>query len=376
MPMKAQESSTKRRAGGFSLPELLVSMALALIALLVIGSVVLTNDRFQRATIGTSDAQTTGSLALYAIERDARMAGYGLANSNALGCSPIQYYYSAGGAGCGAECYSRPANAASALPDLGFAPVVIENGAAGAPDAVTFAFANPRGRVIPGTLKEDMTQPSADLRMEEITGFAANELIVAFQPGVGCALMQVTQVQGAAAQRLLHDSGGGAPYNPDAGSSLFPAFTKGALVFNMGRPIVRRYDVANTQLRIIDYFSYASATALPTFNTSAEILYDQIVDLQAEYGKDTDNDQVVDTWDNVTPAPGSPDWLQILAIRVGVLARSKDEARPEGGACRATTVLPAWEGGDFALPGGVPSCFKYRVFETVIPLRNMIWRES
>jgi large subunit ribosomal protein L9 len=27
----------------------------------------------------------------------------------------------------------------------------------------------------------------------------------------------------------------------------------------------------------------------------------------------------------------------------------------------------------FTLPDGLPSCYKYRVFETVIPLRNMIW---
>jgi len=25
------------------------------------------------------------------------------------------------------------------------------------------------------------------------------------------------------------------------------------------------------------------------------------------------------------------------------------------------------------VPGGVPSCYKHRVFETVVPLRNAIW---
>jgi len=28
------------------------------------------------------------------------------------------------------------------------------------------------------------------------------------------------------------------------------------------------------------------------------------------------------------------------------------------------------------VPGGIPSCYKYRVFETVVPLRNMLWRQS
>lgn len=366
----------KNSVSGFSLAELLISMALALIALLVIGSVIVINERFQHSTIGTSDAQTTGALALYTLERDARMAGYGLTNSNALGCSPIQYYYSAGGSNCGAACYSKPANPASLLPDLQFVPVVIEDGIAGAPDAITFAFANPSARIIPGVIKEDMPQPSAELKLEEITGFNTNDLVIVYQAGVGCVLMQITQVQGAAAQKLQHNSGNSAPYNPVGGGSLFPAFSKGALVFNMGKPTTRRYDVVNNQLRLIEYFSYTSAAAIPTFNTNAEVLYDQVVDLQAEYGKDTNNDQIVDTWDNVTPIPGSADWLQILAVRVGILTRSKDQERPEGGACNATTVLPAWAGGNFALAGGVPSCFKFRVFETVVPLRNMIWRES
>ena len=366
----------RTRQAGFSLVEILVAMVIALIAMLAISSVLISNDRFQRSTIGTSDAQTTGSLALYTIERDARMAGYGLVNSTALGCSPIQYYYNAGGGNCGASCYSKPVNAASTLPDLQFVPIVIEDGVAGAPDAITIAYANPTGRVIPGVLKETMPQPSSELKLEEVTGFNANDLVVVYEAGTGCSLMQVTQVQAASAQMLQHNPGNSAPYNPVGGTSLFPAYSKGALVFSLGQPAIKRYDIANTQLRVIEYFSYASASSIPTFSATAQILYEQVVDLQAEYGKDTNDDGQVDTWNNVTPAVGSPDWLQILSIRIGLLVRSKDWERQEGGVCTATTALPSWTAGNFAVPGGVPSCYKYRVFETTIPLRNMIWRES
>lgn len=379
--MHARRLPPRRRDGGFSLPELMVSLVIALIALLAIGSVVVTNDRFQRATIGTSDAQTTGALALYAIERDARMAGYGLANGAALGCAPIQYYYSANGGNCGAECYSKPANAAASF-DLRFAPVFIEDDVDGdGPDAITLAYANPGNRFVPGTIKENMPEPAAEMKLEEVGGFDDNELIVVFQPGIGCVLKQITQVQGAAAQKLQTNSGNAAPWNPVGGTSLFPAFTKGALVFNLGRPVFRRYDVKNDQLRVTDHFTYASATALPAIGNNPEVLHDQIVDLQAQYGKDTDGDQLVDTWDTLLPA----DWTQVLAVRIGVLARSRDEGRRENGACTATTKLPRWTGSapdgtpgnsDFTVPGGIPSCYKFRVFETTIPLRNMIWRES
>ncbi len=35
-----------------------------------------------------------------------------------------------------------------------------------------------------------------------------------------------------------------------------------------------------------------------------------------------------------------------------------------------------WRGGAFNVPGGIPSCYGYRVFETVVPIRNMIWRQG
>jgi type IV pilus assembly protein PilW len=68
-------------------------------------------------------------------------------------------------------------------------------------------------------------------------------------------------------------------------------------------------------------------------------------------------------------------------VRLAVLARSEHYEKPStpGGACEATTAAnrPTWSGGDFLTfnaPGALPSCYKYRMFETVVPMRNMIWR--
>jgi type IV pilus assembly protein PilW len=67
-----------------------------------------------------------------------------------------------------------------------------------------------------------------------------------------------------------------------------------------------------------------------------------------------------------------------------VLARSEYYEKPStaGGPCEATTAAnrPTWGGTaslpftSFDAPGALPSCYKYRVFETVVPLRNMLWR--
>jgi type IV pilus assembly protein PilW len=65
----------------------------------------------------------------------------------------------------------------------------------------------------------------------------------------------------------------------------------------------------------------------------------------------------------------------VIAVRVGVLVRSQNYEKPDPatGLCGATQAVPTWAGGNFTVPGGVPSCYKHRVFETVIPMRNAIW---
>jgi type IV pilus assembly protein PilW len=66
-----------------------------------------------------------------------------------------------------------------------------------------------------------------------------------------------------------------------------------------------------------------------------------------------------------------------------VLARSEEWIKPStvGGACEATTAVnrPTWTGGAFPTfdaAGVLPSCYAYRVFETMVPLRNMMWRPA
>ena len=66
-----------------------------------------------------------------------------------------------------------------------------------------------------------------------------------------------------------------------------------------------------------------------------------IVQLQAQYGKDTDADGAIDTWDEVTPNAANG-WVQVIAIRLALVARSALPERPDPatGACTTTTVLP------------------------------------
>jgi prepilin-type N-terminal cleavage/methylation domain-containing protein len=69
----------RSRQSGLSLVELMVAVVIGLVGILAMTQAYLTSDRFNRSTTGEGSAQTGGLIALYQMERDLRMAGYGIA---------------------------------------------------------------------------------------------------------------------------------------------------------------------------------------------------------------------------------------------------------------------------------------------------------
>lgn len=369
------------RMGGMSLMEILVAMAIGLIGVVVITQTYLVNENYKRSTASAGGAQTNGALALFTIERDARMGGWGISWASALGCSSIQWHYDG--------VYSNPPDPGGTLPALTVAPVVITDGGAG-PDTIQVMYGTGMERVIPATLTKSMPSPSSELEIDNPQGFSDDpgDLLLLVQGG-NCSMTQVTEVQPAAG-KIQHNPGVSAPYNPPGGGSLLPAYTAGAQVFNFGRPVVNIYSIASNALQLTSLFSAPSSTVVASYTPTPYTIVEEIVDLQAEYGKDNGvnngtvaaavynpDDGIVDSYDNVTPTNGLG-WQRVLSVRIGVLARSEHYVKPEnpGDPCSATTVAPSWIGGTFAVPGGIPSCYGYRVFETVVPIRNMIWRQG
>jgi type IV pilus assembly protein PilW len=148
-------------------------------------------------------------------------------------------------------------------------------------------------------------------------------------------------------------------------------YTAGAKLYNLGRiPAQTIYSISNSQLMTQDVFTGAAATPI----------VDGIVQLQAEYGRDTTMptmDWTVDVWDTTTPA-NSDGWKRIVAVRLALVARSGLREKPEAGVCNATEAQPTWTGGTLTLTNDADGtswrCYRYRTYETVVPLRNAIWR--
>jgi type IV pilus assembly protein PilW len=114
--------------------------------------------------------------------------------------------------------------------------------------------------------------------------------------------------------------------------------------------------------------------------------------LQALYGKDTTGNGSVDTYDRTTPDT-VPKWGQLRSIRLAIVARSAQyEKEP------VTITKPLWDVGSTATVNGVTTTacasskcitldvkatvspasdewqhYRYKVFDTVIPIKNMLW---
>ena len=363
--MNAMRSISLNRNKGLSLIEVLVGMVIGLIGIVIIMQVYLANENFKRSTTGAGSAQINGSIALYSIQSDILAAGYGIADTRALGCGTMRYYYNG--------AYSSPPGPTSgALASVRVAPVTITDGGSN-PDTITVMYAGSNARVVPSVVATPMATAAGNVRVDNVAGYsdAPGDLILVAS-GADCSLMQVTQVNSATLE-LVHASAG-TLWNPAAGGS-FTAYNAGATVFDLGKPTVNTYSINANRLQQLRVFTWPASNVVPSYNTTPATLADEIVDLRAEYGKDTTGDGIIDTYNKTLPASAA-EWRGVLSIRLAVLARSQNYEKPAAGPCTATTTPPTWAGGTLTVPGGLPSCYTYKVLETVVPLRNMIWSRS
>lgn len=350
--------------GGFSLVEIMVGMVIGMLGIIVMMQMFAVSEGQKRTTTSGADAQGNGLVAVNAIERDLRMAGYGLANAavfGATGCTAILSWYN------------------GAATTISAAPVTIVDGGAGLSDTVAIGFGNAMAGTVPATITQTMPSSSAELNVSRTTGFASNDLIVVVQNGV-CVMMQLTQVQDAAL-KLQHNPGGSAPYNPTVPQTpaSWPAFTTGAQIFNLGQMTRRTYSV-----------DASSSLQMQEMNAAAPLtLVSNIVNIQAQYGIAPPGSQTVNCWVNATAtgnacdasdwaSPTSANIARIKAVRVAAIARSGLREKPSvtGGVCDATSAAPiSWSGGpavDLSADANW-ACYRYKVFQTIVPLRNAIW---
>jgi type IV pilus assembly protein PilW len=357
----------RARETGMSIVEMMVAVAIGMIGIIIIMQAYLTGDTFNRATLGEGSTQTNGLMTLYTIEREMRTAGYGINSAAALSCGNLRWHYSG----------QYSANVAGGtLPNVTIAPVVITvSGGAATPDQISVLYSSKADRMLPTTLTT-FSSGTKSATVDGLAGFAIGDYVV-FAATAGCSLVRITGTVTASQtiQFATTDA-----HNPVTWSPGYPNYIANDQVINLGDPAYRTYYIENGKLRM-------NAVRLQQGASAPVDIVDYVVDLRAVYAKDngasggTANDGVVDEYSNVLPAT-SAEWLQVIGVKVGVLVRNSHYEKPSSGTtCDATTADPTWSQGTFTAldvtnPASLDRCYRYQVFETTIPLRNMIWRPT
>ena len=385
---------------GMSLVELLVATVISLLGVLIIFQVFAVNEDVRRTTTSGSDEQTSGLMALMSLERDLRHAGFGINDFALVGCNMKMY-----------DAMRSPTN----MPDFPLAPVEIVSNAGTVPDVIRVIYGGSKQTTAAVQLGSDMETAPTPCQLVSRFGFDPGDVVVVGQPGANCTMMR--------GDRLVRPGRPGARPGPayvipQTGQSRIPRFNDpaglpelykfllGAKVLNLGPNPVR------------DEITVRNDEANPTRQQSTGRAEHLGTDREPRAGRRADRPPQgrVRHGRRQEQRHGRPRRLQGRRRHGGQLHRRRARTRASrwsGRGCAACawpssraasrrtdraaatprpTTAPIsrrhypvrWARGPDA-PKGRPidvrttadwQCYRYRVYETTVPLRNMIWRQE
>jgi type IV pilus assembly protein PilW len=382
-----------RRGAGFSLVELLVSIVIGLLALVFATRMVANAEVNKQAAVGTSDSMQNGMLGLFSIEKDLSQAGWGLNDKLINGCDTTLHDDN------GYALLSTTRNSVSVTPLT--AAVIQSNGAN--PDVIAIysgtamsntgmlRVATPYAAAS-GTIDVDRN-PYGFNGTDNVTAGGDVILVAPDNRGASkCALAQVSHAEAPATpggQNQIVIAGGGA--NRFNAGNLGLAFNSlEARVFNLGPASQLSFHTWSLDRG----FLQLRATNLAGASAAQVTVIDNVVSLKAQYGLDRsasftpDSGLTVTEWSNTVGDADNDgverpaDYDRVAAIRIAVVARSRTPEKPSGSpaVCTATPSLPTVFGGAISVNVAVTGdtvdwkCYRYRSFETIVPIRNSGWR--
>lgn len=355
--MDATKRTGFRGQGGFTMVELMVGLTIGLLAVVIIIQVMEVFDAQRRSTTGSADAQTNGGIALYSISREVQMAGYPLvpATDSPLECSTVTY---------------------GATGILGMAPIAITDGVAStgvsASDSITIRY----GASALGGVQTQITAVSGnDVTVRTNMGCQANDITIV-NVGSTCAMSSATAVSAVGVTPIkvtLQNT-----TSAVAGANLACVGTWNEVTYAVNQTTGNLERTARVN---------GVATTTPSVVG--------VVNLQAQYGiSAASNSNQITQWVDATggtwATPSVANRNRIKAIRIAVIARNpKLELTTVSSACSSTTGtaptgLCAWEGNitspaptlDLSPMDANWAKYRYRVFETIVPVRNVIWSKE
>ena len=345
-------SPQSRRHGGSGLVEVLVGVTVALLTVLVVYRVFGATEALRRDAQGAAEAQQTGLFVMSRLAFDIGNAGAGIAASaDALATCPVS---------TSIVDTSRPVTI-----------LISDGGGNDKPDSVVVRYGVAAGTAVAIPFAAPASAGS-NFIVRSPGGFAVDDRAIAIGRDGTCIATQVLAVGSPAAGLLELTPAPVAANLPDTSLLL----NLGAL--NSAQTL--SYDVVGGVLRTTDLAGKDAPNPLAS----------NIVNLKLQYGIDSDGDGNLDTWTPAIDAGPLGSWTaaallaapldtlrRIRAIRIGLIVRSElpDRSIVDGFGwtlfdCDASdkTKCPGRLTG--FIPPGSSGGWRYRGYETVVPLHN------
>lgn len=375
------------RQRGAGIVETMIGVVIGLLVVLAVYQLLASAEGYKRVTTAEADAQITGLYAQYVLAREIGNAGNGIA----IGFDDF------------GPCAAPLATSWQLKP----IPILItDGGAANVPDSLVVFYGNPIHVANPVVfLGPAMTTPAPFL-VQSPNGFKQGDWVIAGDATTGDCML--TQITAPPTPDVIYGGQGGVDISYSPAPAGIP-FSQSAKLVNLGQDnngLIDRvqYSIDPAKLQLV---SQVVATAGAIAAQAQVPVAANIVLMKAQYGIDPVGTGLVTFWTSAVPAAqnsantngidysvgniGSAATTAavirtIKAVRIGIVVRSeevnlKDAALANQPAqylfnCSANTnaacqgrikVDNVGNGGVFA------DGYRYRLYETTIPLRNAIW---
>lgn len=437
-------------ARGFTLVEILVGLVLGLIAMIIMFQVFATFENQRRTTVGGTDAQSSGHLSMYTMEREVRLAGLGLMYL----FRDVDRYDGQLACPGGVATYSAKAGSVTKAAGAPVVPVLVADGGAGA-DTFTVTYGPSAAAGAPNLLLNAVDSatlgggirvaaaPFVDAPPTKNAVFNKGDMIMVAQPGLKkhCVRLRLSAVQAvgdpAKPDTLLkvdppeeeNPPAGTADFMPVGGYTVDPGTP--SFVMHVGSLSQTQYQINASQQLTVGLPGQAG-TAIAEGAVSLQVMYGvgakpgeapsaglPLCDAKGVNAScqgikawtDAKNYDGVD-WHKLDTVPAGiaamdqrlTDIKRIKAVRIAVVTRSQNLERdvlygagqaivPKATCTAAGDVVGAagamricaWADG--LNPDGTAHTapridltgmadwdrYRYRVYETVIPMKNVIW---
>ena len=359
---------------GAGIIETMVGILIGMVVLLAVYNVLAFAEGYKRTTVGVSDAQVTGQFAQFVLAREISSAGNGIA-------SALEDL-----ATCNNDWRLKP------IPVL-----ITDGGAANTPDSLITFYSNARRVVSPVLFSAAAPIGSTAFEIQSPNGYFEQDWVVATDRVNNCTLRRLT---GPPVPFSSNPGSQGRVTVPFAGATTvaFPAGS--SRLVNLGQVNRTQYTVntgtAGKQRQLYSQDVNIGVVAQPVVPIAQNVML-----LKAQYGIDTNGDLSVDCWTSADNSNACGDGIdysagaigsnattaatirRIKAVRIAIVVRSDEPDLRDPALVGQTAILfNCSVNTNVGCPGRIAidnttlqDNYRYRIYETTVPLRNTLWNQ-